>query len=187
MTLFLPRRRYKLICLLSLTLFASACRTPSSVHNWPSDLPARSIFVSAYNEQVAKGTNTTRLETHLLWIKRFYKGSIIYPIGWNDMIEMVFDSFTPLQSDDAAIAKKKLKDLGLKISIEWAQDSNKRKINSSNIAVWGSSLRTSVERKEQLSFIKSVEQDVEDLIDGTISMKEISRDRYYPPEDYDNF
>lgn len=177
--------RWFYIALITSTI--SACQINKLSNNWPSDLPPLEIFVAAHAEQSKRGTNDSTLDQHLVWIKRFYKGSIIYPIGWNDMIETVTSSFSLEQQEDAALAKQKLEDLGLRICIEWAQANDKRRINSSNIAVWGNALRTSVERNEQISFISIVEIDVQDMINGELSMQEISIDRYYPPEDYDNF
>lgn len=165
----------------------SACQTPNSVKNWPSDIPDRSIFVDAYKKQKSEGNNDNNIETHLLWIKRFYRGSIIYPIGWNDMTNMVVDSIDDSQSELKQSAQKRLDILGEKIAIEWAQSNNSRNINSSNIATWGSALRTSVKRKQQFDFLDKVEKDVDDLIERTLSMKAIKRERYYPPEDFDDF
>lgn len=177
----------KLLMLMCLTLIISACQTSNLSSNWPEDLPPLEVFVKAHSKQVSQGTNNLDLDAHLVWVKRFYKGSIIYPIGWNDMIENVTSSFPPEQSADAIYAKEKLEELGLKICIEWSQSNDKRKIDSSNIAVWGNALRTSVERKEQIKFLGVVEPDVDNLINGSLSMREITSERYYPPEDYDNF
>lgn len=177
----------KLALVALLALIVSACQTTKLSSDWPEDLPPLEIFVKAHTEQRAKGTNDLDLDTHLVWIKRFYKGSIIYPIGWNDMIESVAASFSPEQSSDAAYAKKKLEELGLKICLEWSQSNDKRKIDSSNIAVWGNALRTSIKKKEQLKFLAMVEPDVDSLLSGTLDMREITSDRYYPSDDYDNF
>jgi len=170
-----------------IALFTSSvligCQTVSTENNWPKDIPARNLFIEAYNEQVANNTNDTKLETHLQWIKRFYHGSLIYPIGWNDMIDMLVTSL----DRDQVSATKRLQDLGFRISVEWAQSNKHRKINSSNIATWGNALRTSVKREQQLEFLGLVEKDVDDLIAGKINAKEITEDRYYPPEDFDDF
>jgi len=161
------------------------CVTLDSSKNWPSDIPDRAIFVDNFLDRTNPDATARDIERHLVWIKRFYHGSIIYPLGWNEMIMKVVNSLD--HNTDRVLAKQQLDDLGLKISLEWSLKNNMRNITSSNIATWGSALRTSVERKEQLVFIEKVEQDVNQLLSGHLSSKQISRERYYPPEDYDNF
>jgi len=77
--------------------------------------------------------------------------------------------------------------LGIDIANEWAQDNVVRKINSSNVATWGSALRTSAETNDQSSFISDVERDVQLLLSGKLEPSEINYERYYPAEDYDDF
>ena len=148
-------------------------------------MPERFIFVEAYQQQTNTTPSQSELERHLLWIKRFYRGSVLYPLGWNRMTELLLDSLeTQAERDEA---RQRLYTLGLRIAIEWAQDNAVRKINSSNVATWGNALKTSADRNEQLQFIGEVELDVERLISGELLASEISRERYYPPNDYDNF
>lgn len=167
-------------------LTISACMTlDTSKQAWPKDVPARSIFVKAYKKQFAAGTVTTDLQSHLNWILKFYKGSVLYPTGWNDMIELVINSIDGKR--DKRVAEKRLIKLGREISIEWAQINSVRKIDSSNIATWGSALRTSVEREEQFKFLSQVEADVDALLAGELKSSQIEHDRYYPLEEFDDF
>ena len=80
-----------------------------------------------------------------------------------------------------------LRELGIAICIEWAQNNGDRKIDSKAVAVWGNALRTAVERGEQQIFIDKIEQDVQALLNEDLELGEIVRERYYPPQDYDNF
>jgi len=186
LTVWTPLARYlKLIVPLAASLFLVACVTPVSQDDWPSSLPPRTLFEESWEQQRNAGTNSLPLNQHLVWIVRFYQGSILYPIGWNDMTESVLASL-----DSEQLKKRiatRLYDLGVDISIEWAQDNSKRKIDSNAVAVWGNALRTAVENKEQELFIGKIEKDVADLLGGKLNKREISRDRYYPPQDYDNF
>jgi hypothetical protein len=176
--------RLGLAALLALSLVA--CQTLStSTENWPSNIPARSIFIKAYDKQVAAGVENEQLHSHLGWILKFYQGSVLYPTGWNDMIDMLVNSLE--DPAEQALAQSRLEQLGQIICIEWAQTNSARNIDSSNIAVWASSLRRSVERKDQFGFINKVEADAADLIAGRLNPRDISLERYYPPEDYDNF
>lgn len=173
------------IATLFFCLLLASCATLDSSKNWSADIPDRSIFINYYLEDTNPNASNNEIERHLTWIKRFYFGSILYPIGWNEMIDMLVNSLESKQ--DKTTARQKLNELGLKISLEWSRKNDVRNIDSSNIATWGTALRTSVEEKEQLYFIDKVEQDIEHLLAGRLSKEQITRQRYYPPEDYDNF
>lgn len=172
-------------CLLLCVMLITGCVTPVSQEDWPSSMPPRAIFEQSWERQSKAGTATLPLSQHLVWVVRFYQGSVLYPIGWNDMTESVLES-TPSLSERKEI-KQRLYDLGVAICVEWAQDNGSRKIDSNAVAVWGNALRTAVERQEQSVFITKIEQDVARLLNGTLNMAEIARERYYPPQDYDNF
>jgi len=174
-------------CVIMFALVLSACQTLDSKNNWPSDVPDRRIFVTAYQNQIGEVVDDgdIALEKHLVWVKRFYQGSIIYPIGWNRMTEMVLDSLD--ESHNFPDAEQRIAALGKRICIEWAQDNRIAKIRSSNIAVWGAALRKSVNNNQQKAFIELVEKDVEALIAGELDSKQINQDRYYPEEDIDDF
>lgn len=162
-----------------------SCNTQVSKEHWSSSIPPRTVFVTAWLEQSKAGTNNSSLENHLMWVRRFYEGSVIYPIGWNDMSERVLESL-PNGRERQELGTR-LTNLGVAICIEWAQNNSIRKINSSNIAVWGSALRTAVQRNEQEAFIEMIEKDVSQLLSGVLDSTEIVQERYYPAQDYDNF
>lgn len=162
-----------------------ACTTMDSSRSWPENIPSRSFFVDIYHQTTDPNPSQAMLERHLTWIKRFYQGSMLYPLGWNRMTEMLVASLrTEAEKKEAG---DRLYQLGKRISVEWAQDNHVRNIDSANVAIWGNALKTSAERKEQMEFIGRVEQDVEDLIARQLEPSEITRERYYPPDDYDNF
>jgi len=167
-------------------LFLSACYSTSPRSDWPTDLPPKSVFVDAYNKQVQMGTNDGKLKAHLFWIKRFYRGAVVY-IGWNDMTEMVLDSLNGESQEKLNKTRERLDKLGKKIVIEWAQHNDHRNINSASIATWGNALRTSVKRNETFWFLDQVEKDVDALINHKLDLNNIKRERYYPPENFDDF
>lgn len=176
----------KLILLVVMSVSISACYFKQTDANWPENLPKRSIFIDAYNKQVAAGNNNSSLDGHLTWIKRFYRGLSIYP-GWNDMTKLVIESMSEQPASEQSDAEKRLAQLGQKIAIEWAQSNDKRNIDSANINVWGNALRTSVKEQEQLSFISRVERDVDDLIARKLDLRSITYERYYTDEELDDF
>ena len=166
-------------------LLTSGCISKTSIANWPANLPARSIFVDTFDQQQKAGTNSNSLQSHLFWVKRYYQGSIIYPLGWTRMTEMLLRTISD-ESQRGQI-RARMYDLGKTIVIEWAQDNKYRAIDSAAVAVWGTALRTASQLGEQALFISKVEHDVDALLNGELHKKQITRERYYPPEDFDNF
>lgn len=179
-------RRNKLTLVYLTVLVLAGCQTINTEHNWPENMPDRKLFVDSF---LAKQGNVTvtkrRIEEHLIWIKRFYQGTIIYPNGWNRATLR----FAATVNDIAARedVERRMYELGIKISNEWAQDNRVRKIDNNAIAVWGEALRTAAKRSEQQQFIGKVELDVDALLSGKIKSKDINYERYYPEDDYDNF
>lgn len=169
-----------------IAMFTAACVTNPSDQNWPNDLPERRIFVDAYLEKRdINDAPSAAIENHLVWIIRFYQGTVLYPNGWNRVSDRFLASIEDTKAKKAM--KQRLEDLGVKIANEWAQDNDVRLINSTNVATWGSALRTAAESDDQSNFMTAVEKDVELLIQGLLKSNEVDYQRYYPEEDYDNF
>lgn len=161
-------------------ILIQACSLWPNSETWPAELPPRQTFVDA-----CQNCSSQELHQHLLWVKRFYQGSILYPTGWVEMTDLLTSS---LEHDgDKITTKRRLDDLGLKIVLEWVKNNNERLINSQQLAIWGRALRTSAENNEQIDFITTVEQDVENILSEKLKPEEITQERYYPAEDYDNF
>ena len=171
-----------IVMLLTLT----ACTTLASVQKWPSDLPERDIFVDEFlSDRQLRPSDADEIEAHLIWIVRFYQGTILYPNGWTRASERFVASIKKQRHKRKMSAR--LRSLGILIANEWAKDNDVRRINNTSVAIWGSALRTSAARDDQFNYISKVERDVEELIAGTLLPTEISYQRYYPSEDYDDF
>ena len=179
-----PFSKLLILCLISISL--SACYSIRTNDDWPTNIPSRKIFVDAYHQQAAQGNNSSDLNTHLTWVKRFYRGLSIYP-GWNDMTKLVLDNLADEPIDIQNNTAQRLSDLGKKICIEWAQSNDSRNIDSANINTWGVALRKSVKQKQIFPFLAQVEKDVDALIARELDIRAITSDRYYPDEDYDDF
>ena len=176
-------RNFLIVVALSAGL--SGCASLIPTHPWPADLPEKSYFIQAYQAHLGGDTNRTQIENHLVWIKRFYHGTLIFPTGWNDMTRQLVDSVE--SAEDKQLITQRLFNLGKIISVEWAKPNNVRKINSSNMGVWGNSLRIAAERSDQFAFIDRVEQDVNALLLENLKSTEINNQRYYPSDEHDNF
>lgn len=176
----------KLVLTLAALLITSACQTLDTASSWPDDLPNRSIFVKDFlQKQNVKSVSPSALEEHLIWIVRFYQGTILYPNGWNRASSKFIESVEGERKK--RIVAKKMHELGILIVNEWAQENEVRNIDSTNIVTWGSALKTAAERGNQINFLNSVETDVKALISHRIKSSAINYERYYSEEDYDNF
>jgi len=132
----------KNISTIILLLVLTACNTLTTGQNWPSDVPDREIFVQKFLEhRKLKTADPKVIEAHLVWIVRFYHGTLIYPNGWNRASERFLASIDTQQEKEKMAPR--LYDLGIQIANEWARDNEIRRINSMNVATWGSALRTS--------------------------------------------
>ncbi|MEO0368997.1 MAG: hypothetical protein AAF197_09465 [Pseudomonadota bacterium] len=179
----------KTLFLLTLLVFGlSACQTRITDENWPENIPDKAYFVQTGSTLIGEQDPDfdKELNTYLLWVKRFYIGSIIYPLGWNEMSAQFLESL-PATDNSQADVTNRLAILGRDIAAEWSQESSKSKISSGNVATWGAALRKAAERGEQLTFLTQVEDDVSKLLTGELSSNMIDQDRYYPEQDYDNF
>ncbi len=163
-----------------------ACQTYRFEDPWPGELPDRKLFIDGYLEKRDLKTATNaQLEYHLGWIKKFYRGTALYPHGWLSASEQylaTISSTSLRQEIDARLVK-----LGVIIGNEWAQDNNVRLINSANMASWAGAMRTAAERNQHSVFLDSVEKDVMSLLSGELAARDINYERYFNDETYDDF
>ncbi len=144
--------------------------------NWPNELPPRAYFLNQYQQDVTN-KNIQSQEEYLSWIVRFYKGSELYPNGWNNITHDILLKLKNTPTADNIQAK--LDQLGLLISEEWAKINKTRIINSLHVSVWGNALLKSLELNETLQLIDRVASDVDDLLARKIPAEVIAAERYY--------
>jgi hypothetical protein len=143
---------------------------------WPNELPPRAYFLDQYQQDLTNKKIQDQ-EEYLSWIVRFYKGSDLYPNGWNNITQDIV--FKLKNSPIAENIKVKLDRLGLLISEEWAKNNKTRMISSYHVSVWGNALLKSLEQSETLQLIDRVASDVDDLLARKIPAEIIVADRYY--------
>ena len=57
---------------------------------WPGELPDRKLFIDGYLEKRNLKTATNaQLEYHLGWVKKFYRGTALYPHGWLSALSLI--------------------------------------------------------------------------------------------------
>ncbi len=178
--------RHIFLCLFA-TLILGACQTIDHRKTWPPELPDQALFIQGFLEkrQVASASDA-QLNYHLGWIKKFYLGTRLYPHGWLSASNQYLSSMTQSEPEQEAL-RLRLSALGVAIANEWAQDNDVRLITNTNIATWASAMRTAAQRHEHEMFITKVEQDVQHLLEKTITAKDIQYERYFEEEVFDDF
>lgn len=151
---------------------------------WPDQVPSRTLFVNTYNDDTDNKDIQTQ-EEYLLWIQRFYLGWEIYRRGWLQMTdELVAEVDDPKQQK---IIEKKMHNLGLKISREWAKKTKQRRIYTRHVAIWGNALLESLDKGESMLLIDKVNEDVNALLAHKIEPKMITENRYYAQDENNPF
>lgn len=169
-----------------LLLALTACQSYKLEQEWPPQIPDRELFIAGYLEKRNLDSATeSEIAYHLGWVKKFYQGTTLYPNGWLRASSRYIESINDpkIRSD----VSERMMYLGVQIANEWAQENGVRKINSTNIASWGSAMKTAAIRGEQLDFLDKVEKDVQSLINSKILSNDIGYDRYFVEESFDDF
>ena len=118
------------IPLLIALLLVTSCKT-SDLSVWPSTLPDRQYFISLYD--VDSGNQVVQTEEqYLLWVINFYEGTLIAPMGWSAMQDIVVERAEPIRRPEL---KANLETLGAKIAGEWSKANDQRVIDLSLIHI----------------------------------------------------
>ena len=168
-----------ILALIILSLSGCATNKPQT-SSWPNELPPQAYFLDQYQQDLTNKKLQNQGE-YLIWIVRFYKGSDLYPNGWNNITQ---DIVLKLKNSPTADSIKiKLDRLGLLISEEWAKNNKTRMISSYHVSVWGNALLKSLEQNETLALIDRVASDVDDLLARKIPVEVIAAERYYAQDE----
>ena len=172
--------------LLALCLLLSACAAPwhKTADHWPEQLPPRSHYINAYENDPRIHSLQTR-EHYLRWIVNFYQGTLWYRNGWNKLVpDLLAQAETEQQARDW---ERKLHKLGRDISTEWAKNKNYRRIHNCQLSVWGNAASKAIADGEVEATIDQIARDVEALIAGQLAPEAISAERYFPEDQDDVF
>jgi hypothetical protein len=71
------------------------------------------------------------------WLRKFYHGTFLVK-GWNARMEEIL---AQVSTDQKAVLKNRLTDLGAKIGPEWAKENRARRIDTQMLQSWGDKLR----------------------------------------------
>lgn len=159
-----------LICISTLT----ACKTVNVLDEWPEDLPVQRHFITSYtadpdNQQVQS------IEDYLNWVVSFYQGSLLSPMGWNDMSSAIL---TGMEDEELNRAARLREQLGLLIAAEWAKDNGVRIIDTALLGLWGEVMVTAKYPAGRLRAMELILNDVQGLLDETIRLSALTEQHY---------
>ena len=157
-------------------LLLVACSTvPEVSEQWSPSWPPESAFVQAYQAD-SDNQASQSVEDYMRWIRRFYEGWTFYPDGWDWITDAVLQN---IDSEAERVAlKEQIYSIGLRISREWAKDSDYRVINTRHLLVWGESLKLSVAQSQEARLAAKVSMDIDLLMARELDPSVIKMSRY---------
>lgn len=169
---------------LLITSLTSCVTAPPETADWPSDLPPRTLYETAWAQDMGN-QKVQSLNSYLRWVLRFYQGWPVYDYGWLDITRDVLTSMKdPVEKE---LVTQRLIEMGQLISLEWSKDSSDRYIRTPTINAWGDALREAVEREEVQVLSNRIFEDIDQLANQQLSISNITLKRYYDIEEEDFF
>lgn len=163
------------ILITSLTLFS--CTTIDTQNDWPTEIPAKAVFLQYYDNEPLSHRNILKEEDYLLWVNRFYYGWALYKRGWvqatNELEATVDDP------QDKIKAKQLMVSIGNKIAPEWSKHSTYRSITTRHLSIWGNTINTSIAQGQQMETLPFILSDVNALLNNTLDGQAITAARYF--------
>lgn len=163
--------RFIFFSLFSILLFS--CRS-NEINIWPSSLPERQYFVSAYNADIENQSVQSKIE-YLRWVISFYEGTLVAPIGWTSMQTIAVERADPSHRSEL---DRSLSILGVRIASEWSKANVGRAIDSRILSIWGSILQLAFEPETQYRAVRLISSDVDALLNGELLASEVTNLRY---------
>ncbi len=117
-----------------------------------------------YKEEFGDGADDW--DTYWEWIKKFWMTRGRWKQGWFQVMEGVLAGKTGETKDKL---EKRMRDLGKRISKEWAKDNTNRKIHSSHLKKWAKKLKKAAKKdtcngEEIGKALKEIETEVDQLL-----------------------
>lgn len=164
--------------ILMVITMASCIRTPVDRVSWPEDLPPISHYEQVYAQDDANQAVQSR-EKYLEWVVRFYKGWKLYQDGWQATTRDVLYAMD--EGARKARVERKLAELGMLISAEWAKNSEDRSIRSRELSIWGQALLKAMNQGAEEILIDQITRDVNALLSDNLNPADINLQRYGKP------
>lgn len=165
-------------CLISLALMTASCVSLEEKPEWPQELPSRTWYESRYAADPYNQQYQTKQE-YMLWVQRFYSGWAGIP-GWHSIREQVLADAEPAQRSHL---ESQMRDLGQRMSAEWAKASDRRRILAGTVQVWIDAANEAGVHGDHERLLQQISDDVDALIAGQLEPRVITLRRYYPDTD----
>lgn len=179
------RRSVRNISLIVCVMVLGACSVffDQSAANWPENLPPSQHFVSAYELDPVNAQIQSQ-RTYLYWVRSFYEGTLLYPIGWNQITSDILAETSEVSLIE--VRRQQLYKLGQEIATEWAKDTQVNLVENSHLAVWSVAASRAVEEDNVQETLSKIQEDVRLLLSLELTADEITADRYHPqdPDDW---
>lgn len=151
---------------------------------WVEGMPPIRHFVSVYRSEPALQGEQS-LQEYLQWVVSFYRGSTLFPRGWNDLVADQMAESGP--GEEASRRRAQLYRLGRDMAAEWAKANGVRRVDTSDLAVWGQATERAIEEGNIDATLDRIEDDLRSLLAGTLDPATITASRYHPPDPEDWF
>ena len=90
------------VFILLLSSLAGCISAPPTTADWPSNLPPRELYETAWAQDTAN-QEVQSLNAYLRWVLRFYQGWPVYDYGWLDITRDVLASIQePAEKESVA-------------------------------------------------------------------------------------
>lgn len=167
-------RSPSLATLLFTILLLAGCSSLPPEADWPGDLPPRSDFVRAYQDD-PENVERQELDNYLTWIIRFYDGNGMVGTSWKEVTHGIVHG---LEGNALANARGRLHQLGKLIASEWAKTNDARVIDTGMLSLWGSVMLAADDAADRLVAMELISRDVHDLLEGKRHPRSITEPRY---------
>ena len=160
----------------------TACSIFDASESWPRPLPAKKYFESYYQSSVENHPYQS-LDDYLNWVKIFYQGNALAP-GWLQLTDEVLQE---IPANKKSAYEIRMQALGQRIGAEWSLDNGVRLIDTRSASVWSDALLEAIAMNELENFIARMEEDVDNILMGSLNKDEIAFTRYYDAEELEFF
>jgi hypothetical protein len=164
---------HRLAVMMCCAFALASCMTPN-LNDWPDSIPELEVFAEVYAEDAENQSLQSEAE-YLEWTLSFYQGNLAYQSGWQDIRDYLIEAPS---EEQAAELRAQLRELGIAIGAEWSRHNDVRLIDTRMLSLWGTTIQLAGDFETQQQSIKTIAEDVEQLLHGKLVKEDILDTRY---------
>lgn len=155
-------------------LLAGCATVPTPEPESTPQVPAQAYFVHVYEADARNQTLQTR-QVYLDWVRQFYEGSELYPLGWTEFQrQLLAEVDGPLRAETAETLER----LGQRIAADWSKHNSLRVVTSPMLLLWSLVIQEAVDTGLIMNALQTIDEDVSALLAGRLPAEEIVPERY---------